>query len=126
MDTSTRLQNKDVYAIVDDPDNQYSRLFWVVLDHGDGVDANDDKVAQLADSWGRMAVKVLVDGRPLIDGVSEEELSLVPTNDQHGNIHPNFISETFHQIQGGLSLGDYDLQCSIDQLSDEHASEMNL
>ena len=64
-DVSTRLQNKDVYAIVDDPDNQNSRLFWVVLDHGDGMDVNDDKASQLAVSWARTAVKVLVDGQPL-------------------------------------------------------------
>lgn len=126
VDASTRLQNKDVYAIVDDPDNQNSRLFWVVLDHGDGVDVNDDKASQLAVSWARTAVKVLVDGQPLIDGVSEEELSLVPSNDRHGNVHPNFVSETFHQVQGGLSLEDYDLQRSINQLSNGQSAEMNL
>ena len=126
LDASTRLQNKDVYAIIDSPDDQHSRLFWVVLNHDDGVDTNDDKASQLADSWGRVAVKVLVDGQPLIDGVSEEELSHVPTNDRHGGVHPDFISETLHQIQGGLSLGDYNLQRSINQLSDEQTSEMYL
>lgn len=124
-DASSRLQNKDVYAIVDDPDNQNSRLFWVVLDHSDGVDVNDDKATQLADSWARVAVKVVVDGQPLIDGVSEEELSHVPSNDRHGTVHPNLIAETFHQVQGGLDLEDYNLRRSINELS-EQSSEMSL
>lgn len=117
------LVGKDVYALVDNPEDEYSRLFWEVRNHNEN---NDDKVIEQANSWGRNVVKVMEDGEPLLPGATKEDLASIPISSQRRYDFPDIIPETFREVQGGLNLDEYNLQQSVDELSDSQTDEMNL
>lgn len=117
------LVGKDVYALVDTPDNENSRLFWEVRNHNEN---NDDKVIEQANSWGRMTVKVMENGEPLLPGATKEQLSQIPISSQRRYDFPDIIPETFHKVQDGLNLDEFNLQQSVDELSHSQSNEMNL
>lgn len=93
--------------MVDNPEDDSSRLFWDVCNHNEN---NDDKVVEQANAWGRKAVKVIENGEPLLPGATKEQLSQIPISSQKRYDSPDIIPETFRQVQGGLDLDEYNLQ----------------
>ena len=114
------LVGKDAYALVDNPEDENSRLFWDIRNHNEN---NDDKVIAQANSWGRMVVKVVENGEPLLSGVTNEQLSQIPISSQKRYDFPDIIPATFRQVQDGLNLDEHNLQQSVDELFDMQSNE---
>lgn len=117
------LQGKDVYALTDDPADEISSRFWDVRNHNEN---NDDKVIERANDWGKTVVKVIENGEPLLPGATKKQLAQVPISSQRRYELSDIVTETFHKVQGGLNLDEYNLQQSVDELADTQSNEMNL
>ena len=117
------LQGKDVYALTDNPGDDLSPRFWDVRNYNEN---NDDKVIERANDWGRKVVKVVENGEPLLPRATKKQLAQIPISSQKRYDFSDIVTDTFHKVQGGLNLDEYNLQQSVNELSVLQSNEMNM
>lgn len=104
---------KDVYALVKDPTETRTKVLWDVRN---SKDSNDEAISQLADSWGRTAVKIMERGVPCYQNASADQLREIPRTTLSVNYQSSIIRDTYNKVQKGLDLADYNLQTSVNDL----------
>lgn len=112
--------NKDVYALVKDPTETRTKVLWDVRNT---KDSNNEAISQLADSWGRTAVKIVERGVPCYQNASADQLREIPQTTLSVNYQSSIIRDTYNKVQKGLNLADYDLQASVNDLVQTDALE---
>ena len=106
--------NKDVYALVKDPSETRTKVLWDVRN---SKDSNDEAISQLADSWGRTAVKIMERGVPCYQDAWADQLREIPHTTLSVNYQSSIIRDTYNKVQKGLDLADYNLQASVNNLA---------
>lgn len=77
----------------------------------------------LADSWGRTAVKIIERGVPCYQDASADQLREIPYATWSANYQSSIIRDTYNKVQKGLDLADYNLQMSVNDLTQTDALE---
>ena len=111
---------KDVYALVKDPTETRTKVLWDVRN---SKDSNDEAISQLADSWGRTAVKIVERGVPCYQDASADQLREIQHMTMSVNYQSSIIRDTYNKVQKGLDLADYNLQKSVNDLAQTDALE---
>lgn len=111
---------KDVYALVKEPTETRTKVLWDVRN---SKDSNDEAISALADSWGRTAVKIIERGVPCYQDASADQLREIPYATWSANYQSSIIRDTYNKVQKGLDLADYNLQMSVNDLTQTDALE---
>ena len=111
--TIPTLVNKDVYALVKDPNEIDTKVFWDVRNH---KESNDDAVIQLGEDWGRTVIKLVDNGQPLYQNATGDQLASIPSGTSSQNFQSSVICDTLKYAQQGLSLNEFQLQSSLDDI----------
>lgn len=107
------MVKKDVYALVKDPNDVRTKVLWDVRKH---KESNDDAVIQLGEDWGRTVVKLVENGQPLYQNATGDQLASIPSMTLSQNFQASVIRDTLKYVQNGLSLDEYKLQSSFDDI----------
>jgi hypothetical protein cdifQCD_20081 len=107
------MVKKDVYALVKDPNDVRTKVLWDVRKH---KESNDDAVIQLGEDWGRTVVKLVENGQPLYQNATGDQLASIPATTLSQNFQASVIRDTLKYVQNGLSLDEYKLQSSFDDI----------
>ena len=107
------MVKKDVYALVKDPNDVRTKVLWDVRKH---KKSNDDAVIQLGEDWGRTVVKLVENGQPLYQNATGDQLASIPATTLSQNFQASVIRDTLKYVQNGLSLDEYKLQSSFDDI----------
>ena len=107
------MAKKDVYALVKDPNDVRTKVLWDVRKH---KESNDDAVIQLGEDWGRTVVKLVENGQPLYQNATGDQLASIPSMTLSQNFQASVIRDTLKYVQNGLSLDEYKLQSSLDDI----------
>lgn len=107
------MVKKDVYALVKDPNDVRTKVLWDVRKH---KESNDDAVIQLGEDWGRTVVKLVENGQPLYQNATGDQLASIPSTTLSQNFQASVIRDTLKYVQNGLSLDEYKLQSSFDDI----------
>lgn len=110
------MVKKDVYALVKDPNDVRTKVLWDVRKH---KESNDDAVIQLGEDWGRTVVKLVDNGQPLYQNATGDQLASIPSMTLSQNFQASVIRDTLKYVQNGLSLDEYKLQSSLDDIQFE-------
>lgn len=110
------MVKKDVYALVKDPNDVRTKVLWDVRKH---KESNDEAVIQLGDDWGRTVVKLVDNGQPLYQNATGDQLASIPSMTLSQNFQASVIRDTLKYVQNGLSLDEYKLQSSLDDIQFE-------
>lgn len=111
--TLPMLSNKDVYALVKDPNAIDTKVLWDVRKH---KESNDNAVIQLGEDWGRTVVKLVDNGQPLYQNATGDQLASIPSITSSQNFQSSVIRDTLKYVQQGLSLNEFQLQSSLDDI----------
>lgn len=111
---------KDVYALVKEPTETRTKVLWDVRN---SKDSNDEAISALADSWGRTAVKIIERGVPCYQDASADQLREIPYATWSADYQSSIIRDTYNKVQKGLDLADYNLQMSVNDLTQTDALE---
>lgn len=95
----------------------------VLWDVRNSKDSNDEAISALADSWGRTAVKIIERGVLCYQDTSADQLREIPYATWSANYQSSIIRDTYNKVQKGLDLADYNLQMSVNDLTQTDALE---
>lgn len=68
------------------------------------------------EAWGRTVVKLVENGQPLYQNATGDQLASIPATTLSQNFQASVIRDTLKYVQNGLSLDEYKLQSSFDDI----------